>query len=92
MRYEDLMADPYKSTVDLYSKLFPRSGGHFPGRPPPPRSAAFPAGWHERVQKARASTTLALALTLALILTLSLSLALTPTLNRIPQPHPQPQA
>ena len=86
------MADPYKSTVDLYSKLFPRSGGHFPGRPPPPRSAAFPAGWHERVQKARASTTLALALTLALILTLFLALALTPTLNPIPQPHPQPQA
>ena len=76
MRYEDLMADPYKSTVDLYSKLFPRSGGHFPGRPPPPRSAAFPAGWHERVQKARASTILALALTLALILTRSLSLTL----------------
>ena len=50
--------------------------GHFPGRPPPPRSAAFPAGWHERVQKARASTTLARALTLALILTRSLSLTL----------------
>ena len=53
VRYEDLMADPHTATVDLYSKLFPRSGGHFPGRPAPPRSAAFPAGWHERVSKAR---------------------------------------
>lgn len=52
VRYEDLMADPHTATVDLYSKLFPRSGGHFPGRPAPPRSAAFPAGWHERVSKA----------------------------------------
>ena len=52
VRYEDLIADPYESTVALYTKLFPRSGGHFPGRPAPPREAAFPAGWHERVQKA----------------------------------------
>ena len=53
VRYEDLMADPHTATVDLYSKLFPRSGGHFPGRPAPPRSAAFPAGWHDRVPKVR---------------------------------------
>jgi hypothetical protein len=52
VRFEDLMAAPHDTVVDLYSTLYPRSGGHFPGRPPPPRSAAFPAGWFERVTKA----------------------------------------
>ena len=52
VRFEDLLAAPHGTVVDLYTKLFPRSGGHFPGRPPPPRSAAFPAGWHDRVSKA----------------------------------------
>ena len=51
VRFEDLSASPRDIIVPLYKKLFPMSGGHFPGRPAP-RDGGLPNGWEERMQEA----------------------------------------
>lgn len=53
IRYEDLMDAPHDTIAAVYKTMFPRNGGHFPGRPPP-RDDPLPDGWRERVDMAMA--------------------------------------
>lgn len=52
VRFEDLMDAPHATIAHVYSTLFPRSGGHFPGAVDQGRAirdSPMPDGWRDRV-------------------------------------------
>ena len=52
IRFEDLMDAPHDTVTAVYSTLFPRNGGHFPGAAAqgrPIRDSPLPDGWRDRV-------------------------------------------
>ena len=52
LRFEDLMDAPHETVAAVYTTLFPRNGGHFPGAAAqgrPIRDSPMPDGWRDRV-------------------------------------------